>query len=230
MRADISGIIDDFPDTQVAFLVAEGLKVEESRPLVLSEMIARTEAGCRTAFNRDEVGKIPGIAVWRTAYKGFGVRKTSYRSSVERLLRNVLNDKPLAAINSLVDCYNRISVQHVMPIGADDLDRIDGGVCFRLSREGDDFFALGQDGNDPPKTGEVVYADDAKLLCRRWNWYQDARSPVSLQTRRAVLTIQSQGPGELQAAAAELAADIARFCGGEVRWRITNANTPVLDV
>jgi len=230
VKADISDIIGDFPETQIAFLVAEGLSVAVARPEALAAKIAETEAACRAAFTRETVGQIPGVAVWREAYKGFGVKKTSYRSSVERLLRNVLGDRPLAEINSLVDCYNRISVAHVMPVGADDLDRIEGGVCFRHARDGDDFFALGQDQNDPPKPGEIVYADDAKLLCRRWNWYQDARSPVSGDTRSAVLTVQSHGWGDLEAAAAELAANIESFCGGAVGWKIADATTPVIEV
>lgn len=230
MKADISEIIDAFPETRIAFLRVDDVSVSDSRPAELHALIEETETACRAAFNRDDVGQIPGIAAWRTAYKGFGVKKTSYRSSVERLLRNVLNDKPLAAINSLVDCYNRISVKHVMPVGADDLDKVTGGICFRPSREGDDFYALGQDQNDPPKPGEIVYADDAKLLCRRWNWYQDARSPVSASTTRAVLTVQAQGTGDLEAAAAELADDIARYCGGTVHWKIADRQSPTVEI
>ena len=47
----------------------------------------------------------------------------------------------------------------------------------------------GEDPNDPPKVGEVVYADARHVLCRRWNWRQDARSAVSTQTRRVALTV-----------------------------------------
>lgn len=230
MKADIAAIIEAFPATRIAFLVADDLNIPEARPEALAQLIAETEADCRGAHDREAVGQIEGIAVWRTTYKGFGVKKTSYRSSVERLLRNILNDKSLAEINALVDCYNRISVKHVMPVGADDLDCIEGGVCFRPSREGDDFYALGQDSNDPPKPGEIVYADDAKLLCRRWNWYQDARSPVSADTTRAVLTIQSQGVGDLEAAAAELARDIASFCGGTVKWKVADQSLPTIEI
>ena len=46
---------------------------------------------------------------------------------------------------------------------------------------------------DPPKAGEVVYADEEKVLCRRWNWRQDARSVIRPDTRRAVVTLQGNG-------------------------------------
>lgn len=230
MKADISEIVGAFPDARIAFVVAEGLQVADGRPTELDALIEQTQSACRAAHSREDVGRIAGIAVWRTAYKGFGVKKTSYRSSVERLIRNVLNDKPLPTINALVDCYNRVSVAQTMPVGADDLDKIEGDVCFRYAVERDNFFALGQEQNDPPKSGEVVYADSAKLLCRRWNWYQDKRSPVSKTTSRAVLTIQSNGAGDLQAAAEELSADIVRFCGGRVRWKIADAASPTVEL
>ena len=228
MKAGVSDIIERFPETRIAFLVAEGLGIAEERPAELQAKIEETERRCRAAFNRDEVGQIPGVAAWRQAYKGVGVKKTSYRSSVERLLRNVTNDKPLAAINTLVDCYNRISVEHVMPAGADDLALVEGDICFRFSRDDDNFIPLGQTVADPPKPGEVVYADTAKVLCRRWNWYQDARSAVTPATKRAVLTIQAQDTGDLEKAAAELSADLAAFCGASVTLQIADRGNPTV--
>ena len=49
-------------------------------------------------------------------------------------------------------------------------------------------------GDEPeaPKAGEVVYADAAHVLCRRWNWRQDARSLITAATARAVVTVQGE--------------------------------------
>ena len=153
---------------------------------------------------------IPGVAAWRRAYRAFGIKKTSYRSSVERLVKNVLAGRALPPINSFVDAYNAVSLAHVMPLGADDLDRVNGDIAFRYSRPGDQFFdmASGEEGApaepDPPKEGEVVFADAEKILCRRWNWRQDVRSLVTPSTRRAVVTIQLNGAGDLDGAVADL--------------------------
>ena len=64
--------------------------------------------------------------------------------------------------------------------------------------------AAGEDPKDPPKPGEVVYADDRHVLCQRWNWRQDARSAISPATRRAVITLQGNGIGHGEAAADDL--------------------------
>ena len=238
MNIDISGIIGDFPDFRVAVVVAERIEIEPGRPPELAALIAEREANCRTAWGGMELSEIPGVAAWRKAYRAFGIKKTSYRSSVERLVKNVLAERPLPRINAFVDAYNAVSLAHVLPIGADDIDRIAGDVAFRFARPGDSFvdMAGGEEGEveaggpveDPPKDGEVVYASGATVLCRRWNWRQDARSLVSPETRRAVVTIQSNGEGDLDAAVADLLALAETFCGSKGAVAIADRGQPVV--
>jgi DNA/RNA-binding domain of Phe-tRNA-synthetase-like protein len=215
MHADISAIVDRFPDLKIAFVVATDFAMSDETPPALAGHIASVEARAQARFKDLAMADIPGVAVWRRAYRDFGIKKTSYRCSVERLVRKVVRDGALARINPFVDAYNAVSLAHVFPLGADDLDHVSGDLAFRPARDGDTFYALGQEPaqNDPPKTGEIVYADGAKVLCRRWNWYQDARSPVTSATQRAVVTIQSLGPGDLEAAIADLGDLLTASCG-----------------
>ena len=158
------------------------------------------------------------------AYKGFGIKKTSYRSSVERLIKRVLAGQPLPEINALVDLYNLTSLMSGLCLGCDDLDKTEGDLVFRFSRPDDSFIDMGaeagEDPNDPPKEGEVVYADARHVLCRRWNWRQDARTASSTSMRRAVLTVQSNGAGDVEAATARLARLIERDCGAACRIEV----------
>ncbi len=229
--ADIAG---RFPDFRVAAVVAEDLVIPATRPAELDRLIAEREAATRTRDHGTELSAIPGVAAWRGAYKAFGIKRTSYRSSVERLVKNVLAGRPLPAINGFVDAYNTVSFSHVLCLGADDLDRVAGDLAFRVSRPGDSFVDMGaeagEDPNDPPKDGEVVYADSEKVLCRRWNWRQDARSIVTPATRRAVVTVQANGAGDLDAAVADLVALIERFCGGRTTVAVADAANPVVQI
>jgi DNA/RNA-binding domain of Phe-tRNA-synthetase-like protein len=86
------------------------------------------------------------------------------------------------------------------------------------------------DPNDPPKDGEVVYADAAHVLCRRWNWRQDARTALSPATTRAVITVQANGSSDLDAAVADLTELVGRFAGGRCRVAVADAATPVVTV
>ncbi len=84
-------------------------------------------------------------------------------------------------MNAFVDLYNAVSLAHVLPLGADDLDKVTPPLAFRYAREGDSFLDMAEEGEQPeaPKPGEVVYADAAHVLCRRWNWRQDARTLIT---------------------------------------------------
>jgi DNA/RNA-binding domain of Phe-tRNA-synthetase-like protein len=147
-------------------------------------------------------------------------------------VKNVLAGRSLPAVNGFVDAYNAVSLAHVLCLGADDLDRVAGDLAFRLARPGDSFVDMGaeegEDPHDPPKEGEVVYADSEKVLCRRWNWRQDARSVITPATRRAVVTVQSNGAGDLDAAVADLVELIGRFCGAGAKVAVADLANPVV--
>jgi len=238
LTLSIAAIADDFPDFRVGVVVAEGLTVAPARAESLEKLIRDREIAARAHWSGHELARIPGIAAWRSAYKAFGVKQTRYRSSVERLVKNVLAGRDLPRVNTFVDLYNAVSLTHVLPLGADDLDKIAPPLAFRPARDGDSFVDMAgagdetgdggdnggtANGSESPKPGEIVYADAQKVLCRRWNWRQDARSLIGIETTRAVVTLQANGWGDLDAALHDLADLIVRYCGGECRIGFADA-------
>jgi DNA/RNA-binding domain of Phe-tRNA-synthetase-like protein len=234
MQLTIAELTGRFPDFRVAAVVADGLVINIDRSGALDDRIRTAEEACRARHAGMDLSAIPGVAAWRRAYKGFGIKKTSYRSSVERLIKRVLAADSLPVINNFVDIYNAVSLEHGFCIGADDLDKIAPPVAFRFSRPGDSFLDMGaeagDDPNDPPKEGEVVLADTGHVLCRRWNWRQDMRSAITPQTRRALITVQSNGWGDLEVAASELGSWLSADCDAEVRIAYADANTPTVKI
>ncbi len=223
-----------FPDFRVAVVVAEGLTIAAERSSTLNDEISAAEARCRATWAGVELSAIPGVAAWRGAYRAFGIKKTSYRSSVERLIKRVLADDSIPRVNALVDLYNAVSMDEGLCLGCDDLDRVVGDLAFRVARAGDTFIDMGagegEDPNDPPKDGEVVYADDHHVLCRRWNWRQDSRTAIGAQTRRIVLTAQSNGAGDAEAAGRRLVEAITRECGGSARFAVADRERPTVEI
>jgi DNA/RNA-binding domain of Phe-tRNA-synthetase-like protein len=221
MQVSITEIADAFPDYRVAVVVAEGLTIAPERPAALDALIAEREDAARAQWGGTELSQIPGVAAWRAAYKGFGIKQTRYRSSVERLVKNVLAGRPLARVNAFVDLYNAVSLAHVLPLGADDLDKVTPPLAFRYARAGDSFVDMADaetgEGPEAPKPGEVVYADAAHVLCRRWNWRQDARTLIRPATRRAVVSVQGNGVGDVAAGASDVVDLIERFCDARCR-------------
>jgi len=235
IRLDIREIRQSFPNFRAALLVADGIAISLARPPAVDAIVAGAEAAAWERWGDTPASEIPELRAWREAYRAFGVKKTSYRSSAERLLRLLQKGERLPQVSNLVDLYNAVSLRTLFPIGADDLDGIEPPLAFRYARPGDSFVALGDAAqqNDPPKEGEVVYADTEKILCRRWNWYQDARSAIALVTSRAALTVQAIEPASAQnieAVAGELARLVASHCGGKVSWAVADSDNPVADV
>lgn len=235
LALDIGEVVAAFPGFRVALVAAVDLRIGAERPPALARSIEEIEQAASAGIAEAALADLPEIRCWREAYRAFGVKKTSYRSSVERLLKSMQRGGGLPKINALVDLYNAISVRYRMPVGADDLERITPPLAFRFARDGDSFIALGDPNRtpDPPKPGEVVYADASKCLCRRWNWYQDERSATGVATRRAVLTVQSLDPASsdsLAAAADDLAELLVQHCGARVQWTIADRAQPRVEL
>lgn len=228
----VAEIIERFADFRIGVVAAEGLTIQPERPPALEQAILAAEREAAAALAGTALADVPELRCWREAYKAFGVKKTSYRSSVERLLKRVQQGGGLPRVNNLVDAYNLISLRYRMPVGADDLDKVVSPLGFRCARPGDTFIALGDESAEPgplvPAPGEVVYADAEKLLCRRWNWYQDARSPISAATTRAVLTVQALEPTAalVEEAVQQLCALLAAYCNARTTWAVADRGKP----
>lgn len=232
MNFSIEPVLDTFPAFRCGVVLCEIEAVPEGRAPMLDAATTDAEFDATTRYHLDTVGEIPAIRDWRKAYRTMGIKKTSYRCSVERLLRGVLQGRGLPRINGFVDCYNLASLRHLVPIGADDLDRVRGDLGFRFAKPGDSFVALGDESatEDPPKDGEVVYADSEKILCRRWNWYQDARSPITLATKRAIVTVQGLESADVDAAIADLRTLIAEHAATRSATAMLSRDNPTVDL
>ncbi|MEU9468836.1 phenylalanine--tRNA ligase beta subunit-related protein [Streptomyces avermitilis] len=161
----------------------------------------------------------PHMAAWREVYTAFGSKPSRTRNSAEALAKRALADAGLPRINVLVDLYNAVSVAHLIPVGGEDLDRVQGGM--RLVRAmGDEEFvtvAAGEEAVEHPAAGEVVWCDDAGVTCRRWNWRQGPRTRLTEDSTSAVFLLESLAPmpvARVEAAGAELAELLEKFSPG----------------
>jgi DNA/RNA-binding domain of Phe-tRNA-synthetase-like protein len=174
------------PDFAVLLMVAEGLANGPSD----DASTAWLAAAARHAVTPDADEH---VLAWREAYRGFGAKPKRTRPSVDALLTRA---EAVPAINRVVDAYNAVSMQHVLPIGGEDVDAYRGPA--RLTRAtGDERFdtvAAGADVVDHPLPGEVVWRDDAGVTCRRWNWRQCVRTRITETTKNALFVLERLAP------------------------------------
>ena len=136
----------------------------------------------------------------------------------------MLAGRELARVNAFVDAYNAVSLAHVLPLGADDLDRVMPPLAFRFASAGDSFLDMaGEAEGEPPevpKPGEVVYADARHVLCRRWNWRQGRRTRLTEKSRNAYFILEVLCPpfaeGDFENAVQEIAGGLAAFGAAQV--------------
>ncbi len=81
--------------------------------------------------------QIPGVSQARTLYRSIGLDPTRTRPSSEALLRRAVQGKPLYRVHPIVDLFNIVSLETLLPVGLYDESKIVGNtVKACLGREG----------------------------------------------------------------------------------------------
>ncbi|MFD7622347.1 B3/4 domain-containing protein [Streptomyces sp. NPDC059802] len=198
-------VADAFPDTLIALVTATGMRGHEPWPdtaAALADLEQRLAEG--TWQPADETD--PRIEAWHTAYRSFGTNPRRIRPSVDALGRRLAKKGALPRINPAVDSYNVVSVQHGLPAGAFDLDRVTGEVVIRRADGTESFTPLGEpDTIENPKPGEIIYADTTDVLTRHWNHRDAHRTRVTEDSTHVAFvleTLHAARDGHLLTAAA----------------------------
>jgi DNA/RNA-binding domain of Phe-tRNA-synthetase-like protein len=217
-----------FPEVAVGVIVCEGVNNREANPAAL-DALAETVASLPARVTGD-IATHPAVAPWREAYRTFGTKASKYPSSIENLIRRILKGYTPAHINTLVDIYNAISLQYLIPVGGEDLDSTEGDIWLAVA--GDDEPAvhlLGEEEARAPQAGEVIYKDSKGALCRRWNWKEAERTKLTHATTRAVLVTECVPPiaaSHLQAALSDLEARVRHFTGARTHSAVLTRDLP----
>jgi DNA/RNA-binding domain of Phe-tRNA-synthetase-like protein len=199
-----------FPGYAALVVYAHGVENGPSDAFSVARL-REAERFQREAFAGKAAATHPHLAAWREAYRGFGVKPSRYLNSAEALLSRVLRGEELPAINRLVDLYNAVSLERVLPVGGEDLERVAGDptLCFAQGGEPFDTVRAGEPVVERVPAGEVVWLDGGGVTCRAWNWRQCVRTRLTEATRHAYFVLDRLEPyplEELSAAGKALAA------------------------
>src|ERR1700676_194770 len=136
------------------------------------------------------------LDAWRAAYRGFGAKPQRTPSSAEALARRIQGDGQLPSINAVVDLYNALSVRFAIPIGGENIAAYVGNPLLKRAT-GHETFDTIKDGSPCLETvpaGEVVWADERGVTCRRWNWRQGLRTRIDAATNRMWFVLERLEP------------------------------------
>ena len=184
-----------YPSYHALVLYVTGLRNGPSDARTL-DLLQEAEESARETFGARSPAEHPHLAAWREVFRGFGVKPQRTMNSVEALIARVLKGGTLPAANRLADAYNAVSVRFVVPCGGEDMDAAVGHVTLRFA-EGNEPFETFKDGApavENPAPGEVVWADEAGVTCRAWNWRQGTRTRLNENTANAYFLFDALAP------------------------------------
>ena len=216
-----------FPGYSRGVVLAQGVANGESPPELVS-MLRDTEKAVRDRLHPDKLGEHPNITSWRDAYRTFGARPGKFRSSVEAMVRRVLQGQDLPSINILVDIGNIISLRHLVPAGGHAIDVLTQDIELRLATGEEEFTPFGSNIMEHPVPGEIVFVEGNQVLTRRWTWRQANHTLTLPETTAIELNIDGLPPvlvSEIEVACSEAIELIEFYCGGHTCHQLlTQAN------
>ena len=232
MKYDITGIVESYPGVHIGVLYGEELDNVTPFPglyRLQKEAITETQA----QIGDQPATRHPHIASWREIYRSFGTKPSDYRPSAEALVRRTIKTGKLPVINTAVDLYNVVSVKHIIPMGGFDTDKVEGDIYLRVSDGGETFTPLGASKQEETYSGEVVYADDARILTRRWNFRDADETKITSETRNLVMFIDASPEIKLEnveSALDELLHLLEDACGGKYAKAIACSHEPIISL
>ncbi|MFL5656500.1 MAG: B3/4 domain-containing protein [Ktedonobacteraceae bacterium] len=193
-------IIEKYPRYTALIVYARGLSNGPGDEYNTT-LLRKAEQKQRAMFAAEKPASHPHIAAWREAYKSFGAKPNKFPCSLEALLSRVLKGHDLPTINRLVDIYNAVSIEHMLPVGGEDWDYLTSDLILTLA-SGEEPFGAYENGEEVvtfPDPGEVIWVDSAGVTCRRWNWRQCIRTRLTEKTQNVYFVLDRLAPYSIEA-------------------------------
>ena len=177
-------LFEFFPGLKIGVLVCrvDNTKYGED---ILEPALARIREG----FGFEKPQDHPNVRLWRQAFNKLGISAAKYQTSIESLVRRALKGGVFPRVNPLVDLYNAISLEFLVPMGGHDISPLDGNIFLGFADGSEPFTPMEGGEEEPVEKGEVVYKDDRSILTRRWVWRQSNKDKVTADTKSVFMPI-----------------------------------------
>jgi DNA/RNA-binding domain of Phe-tRNA-synthetase-like protein len=199
----------------VASAVISGL---DNRPRGPHAVEAPEPAWAR--FSDAFIANDPTLRGYRDLHSAVGRSNKRFVSSTEALIRSVRRGHGLPRINTVVDIYNRLSLETLLSIGAHDAAKLSGDVQLRVTDGSERFVPLGSDEPQSVASGEYGYVDGGNDLLCRMECRQAEKSKLDSRSTDCIFIVQGNANTsvlDLQRTLDVLVERVAAVCGGRTR-------------
>lgn len=174
-------VFEKIPTYYLGVVVAKGIDNHQENSFITSMMNEQMNK-----FMKDMEGinlkEYSGIKPYRDTFLSLGMNPNKFMCSVEALAKRVQKGKLLPNINPIVDLGNALSLKYSLPMGAHDIEKLEGDMTVRFSVEDDTFLPMGSEEVEQMPEGELVYVSNHTVKTRRWIWRQSDDGKIDEDT------------------------------------------------
>lgn len=153
------------------------------------EKLNQSIKNCEDKFKDTKIKELEEILYYRDAFKELGINPNKFMSSIEAMLTRTSKGKGLPNISPIVDLGNAVSLKYMVPLGAHDIDTLEGDIEVRFSKEGDSFIPLGTEETEILEDGELIYSAGDNVRTRRWIWRQSEQGKITNESKNIFFPI-----------------------------------------
>ena len=222
-------LFDEYESLKIGVITCKNIDNTKLKKDITGET-ENIKAHIKNKFADVELANYPVVRRWRDIYKSFGEKKS--RSSIEALIRRLLNGHDIPSINPIVDIYNMLSLKYEVPCGGEDTDTINNDIELTYADGTESFICLGSTEEEHPNKGEIVYKSGNTVMCRNFNYRESDITKLTEDTKNCVLVIESviADNADLINALKELSQMVEENLGGTAEINILEKANNVIEL
>lgn len=181
-------VFEKFENVCFGVIVAKGIdNTVEVNEII--DILNKSIQECENKFKDTKIKELDEILYYRDVFNKLGINPNKFMSSIEAMLTRVSKGKGLPNISPIVDLGNSVSLTHMVPLGAHDIDTLNGDIEVRFSKKGDSFIPLGCEEAEVLEDGELIYSAGDNVRTRRWIWRQSEQGKITNQSKNIFFPI-----------------------------------------
>ncbi len=212
------------PQLKIIFLLVKQAD-NRSKARESAHLLQEVEKVIRLTFHQESIKNQMLIAPWSVAQREFGTEAKHYQTSVEHLIKDVLQGKNLETQTAITNLVRYISLKYLIPLAVDDCAKIKGNLQFDVvsgrkktgSFHGRNFQRM--------KKGDVYYHDDTQVLGAKLDFWKNSKTLPTPETSEALIHLEILPPVKremVKEIVEEMTSLIETFCNGNVKVYVLN--------
>jgi len=224
-------VFKKLPDLYFGVVVGNQINNQQHIPEIY-DLMKNEMSQVENNFKGVNLKEYQGIIPYRDAFNQLNLNPNKFMSSVEAMVKRVSRGNILPSINPVVDLVNRISLKYILPMGAHDLDALEGEIAIRFSRKGDTFTPLGEELVEVLDSGELVYADSKRIRTRKWIWRQSNIGKIDENSKNIFFPIDGfqTNKERVMKAAEELEILLKRYFNCQIKKSFIDINHQEMEI